>query len=103
MRSAIDLPRVPWRGVTAFALDNLLPVLGFAAVVVGAFHLPGVWGQVVGWIAGGAALVYTRHLASEEIEALKQRARSEAIDRHQERARARLARQAHLASVPKAA
>ncbi len=38
-----------------------------------------------------------------EIEALKQRARSEAIGRHQERARARLARQAHLASVPKAA
>lgn len=90
MRSAIDLPPVPWRGVTAFALDNILPVLGFTAIVIGAFHLPGGWGQIAGWIAIGVATIYTRHLIDEDVKALKTRAKSESIERAQARARAEI-------------
>lgn len=88
MRSAIDLPRVPWRGVTAFALDNVLPLLGFAAFVVGAFHLPGIWGAVGGWALAGASLIFVRHQLEDDIVALKKRATADRIDREQARARA---------------
>lgn len=90
MRSAIDLPRVPWRGVTAFALDNILPVLGFTAIVIGAFHLPGLWGSVGGWVAIGAAAIYTRHLIDADVEALKTAAKADAIERKHARQRAEI-------------
>lgn len=83
MRTVADLPSrsVPWRGVAAFALDNIVPLLGFTALVVGAFHVPGVWGSVIGWVAAGAALLYVHHLAQEDIAALKARAIADRIDR----------------------
>lgn len=91
MRSAIDLPRIPWRGVAAFALDNLIPLLGFTALVIGAFHLPGVWGTVGGWVLAGVSLLKVHiMIQGDELEALKARARSEAIDRRQARERAAL-------------
>ncbi len=89
MRSAIDLPRVPWRGAAAFALDNLIPLLGFVALVIGAFHLPGVWGAVGGYVVAGVSLLKIHAMIQgDELEALKQRARSEAIERRQEAQRA---------------
>jgi hypothetical protein len=89
MRSPADLPAVPWRGVVAFVLDNVLPLLGFAAVVIGAFQLPGVYGSVGGWVAMGAALVWTRHLISEDVEALKAQAKADRVDRERARVTAR--------------
>lgn len=76
---------VAWRGAAAFVLDNFVPLLGFTAFVIGAFHLPGVWGAVGGWMVAGAALVYTRYLLTDDIAALRARATADRIDR--ERAR----------------
>lgn len=83
MRTVADLPSrsVAWRGVAAFALDNVLPLLGFAAVVIGAFQLPGVIGAVGGWMCLGAALLYVHHLLQVDIAELKQRALADRVDR----------------------
>jgi hypothetical protein len=89
MRSAITLPRIPWRGAAAFALDNVLPLLGFAALVVGAFHLPGVWGVVGGWVLAGASAIFVRHQLEDDIRELKQRAQADRIDRQRARAQAK--------------
>lgn len=89
MRSAIDLPRVPWRGVAAFALDNLIPLLGFTALVIGAFRLPGLWGAVGGYVLTGVSLLKIHDMIQgPELDALKQAAKADAIDRRQARARA---------------
>jgi hypothetical protein len=91
MRSAINVPRVPWRGVAAFVLDNVIPLLGFTALVIGAFHLPGVWGAVGGYVLAGISLLKIHDMIQgEELAALKARAKSEAIERAQERQRAEL-------------
>ncbi len=100
MQSAADLPRVsvPWRGVAVFALDNLLPVLGFVALVVGAFHLPGIWGVVGGWALAGASAIKVHQLLAPEIETLKAQARADAIERrHARQARELAARQLKVA------
>lgn len=76
---------VPWRGVAAFALDNLIPLLGLTALVVGAFHLPGLWGQVGGYLVLGVVLIKTHDALKDDIDALKALARADRIDR--ERAR----------------
>lgn len=77
MRSAIDVPRVPWRGVAAFALDNLVPVLGFTALVIGAFHLPGAWGAVGGWVLAGVSLIKIHDMLADDLAELKKTARAE--------------------------
>jgi hypothetical protein len=81
MRSAINVPRVPWRGVAAFALDNLVPALGFTALVIGAFHLPGVWGAVGGWVLAGVSLIKIHDMLGDDLRALKDAARAERIER----------------------
>lgn len=83
MRTVADLPQrsVAWRGPAVFVLDNIVPLLGFAAVVIGVFQLPGLFGAVGGWIATGAALLYVHHLLSEDIAALKAQALADRIDR----------------------
>lgn len=87
MRPVADLPvrSIPWRGVAAFALDNVVPLLGLTALVIGAFQVPGAWGPVIGWAVAGAALIYTHTQIKDEIEALKARARADAIDRDRHR------------------
>jgi hypothetical protein len=89
MRTVADLPSSPasWRGVAAFALDNLVPLFGFTAIVIGAFHLPGVWGSVAGWVATGAALLYVHHLLQDDIAALKAQAQADRVDRRRALAR----------------
>ncbi len=91
MRSAINVPRVPWRGLAAFALDNLVPLLGFIALVIGAFHLPGLWGAVGGYVLAGASLLKIHDMIQgPELDALKAAAKADAIDRRQARQRAAL-------------
>lgn len=91
MRSAINVPRVPWRGLAAFALDNLVPLLGFTALVIGAFHLPGIWGAVGGYVLAGVSLLKIHDMIQgPELDALKAAAKADAIDRRQARQRAAL-------------
>lgn len=90
MRIVTDHPASPkqWRGAVAFALDHAVPLLGFAFLVIGAFHLPGVWGAVGGWMLAGASTIYVRHLLQADIDALKQRAQADRIDAQRARAHA---------------
>lgn len=90
MRSAINVPRVPWRGVAAFALDNLVPVLGFTALVIGAFHLPGVWGAVGGWALAGVSLIKIHDMLADDLTELKKAARAERIERDHARRQAEI-------------
>ena len=87
MRTVADLPSrsVPWRGVAAFALDNIVPLLGLTALVIGAFHLPGIWGQVGGWALAGASLLYVHDRLQDDIKALKAQATADRIDRQRDR------------------
>lgn len=86
MRTVADLASsIPWRGVAARFLSSFFPVLGFAAIVIGAFHLPGVWGSVGGWVVLGVATLVTHSLAAEDIEAMKAQAHADRIDRERER------------------
>lgn len=89
MRIVTDHPASPkqWRGAVAFALDHVVPLLGFASLTIGAFHLPGAWGSVGGWAVAGAATIYVRHLLQPDIDALKQRAQADRIDLQRARAR----------------
>ena len=80
-------PRM-WRGPVAFALDNLIPVLGFVLLAVGAFHLPGAWGSVGGWVVAGALLIKLHDMLQDDIKALKERARADEIDAHRARMKA---------------
>lgn len=77
-----------WRGPVAFALDNLVPVLGLFFLVVGAFHLPGIWGNVGGWAVAGLLMLKVHGMLQDEIKALKDRARSDEIEARHARARA---------------
>lgn len=91
MQSAINVPRVPWRGLAAFALDNIIPLLGFTALVIGAFHLPSVWGAVGGYVLAGVSLLKIHDMIQgPELDSLKAAAKADAIDRRQARARAAL-------------
>lgn len=91
MRSAIiTQPRIPWRGLAAFALDNLIPLLGFTALVIGAFHLPGVWGAVGGWALAGISLIKIHDALADEIKALKELAKADRIEREHARRTAEL-------------
>lgn len=83
MRTVADLPQrsVAWRGPAAFVLDNVVPLLGFTALVIGAFRLPGLFGSVGGWVALGASLLYVHHLLSGDIADLKAQALADRVDR----------------------
>lgn len=98
MRTVADLASmIHWRGAAARFLSNVLPVLGFALIVVGAFHLPGVWGSVGGWVAAGAATLLVHSMAAQDIEEMKTRAKADQLDRERERAIARNERRMRIA------
>jgi len=50
--------RAAWAGARARAADAV-DVAGLALLTVGAYHLPGTWGEVGVWVAGGLSLLIT--------------------------------------------